>query len=477
MAKSLKSILLAVSGFVGLLGLALVILLIIVDTNSYKPKLEAAASRILGMEVRVGGRLSTSFSPGLLVTMEDVHLRNVGRDVASAKEASLGIDLLPLFRKEVQIGKIALKDLRINIERDSDGKFNFERPETTRGTLIALDLEKVSFSAGTLLYADKQSGDAFEAADCSLDAHRLRLFSRNSSDIMRNLSFTAELTCGEIRKKDFTVSDLKASTEAKNGVFDLKPVTMRVFGAQGSGSIRADFSGTVPFYNVHYSLPLFHIEEFFKTLSPQKVVEGTMDFSANLLMQGKTENEMKQTAHGEFSLRGENLTLKGHDLDREFSRFESSQNFNLVDVGAFFFAGPIGLAVTKGYNFASIIQGAEGRSEIRKLVSNWKVEHGMAQAQDVAMATNENRVALRGGLDFVNERFDEVTVALIDAKGCVKVRQKISGTFQEPVVEKPNVLMSLGGPALRLLKKAKDLFPGGECEVFYAGSVTPRKED
>lgn len=41
-------------------------------------------------------------------------------------------------------------------------------------------------------------------------------------------------------------------------------------------------------------------------------------------------------------------------------------------------------------------------------------------AQDVAMATKQNRVALKGGLDFVNERFDNVTIALIDARGCVK---------------------------------------------------------
>ena len=33
------------------------------------------------------------------------------------------------------------------------------------------------------------------------------------------------------------------------------------------------------------------------------------------------------------------------------------------------------------------------------------------------MATKENRIALKGRLDFVNRRFKEVTVALIDAQG------------------------------------------------------------
>jgi len=55
------------------------------------------------------------------------------------------------------------------------------------------------------------------------------------------------------------------------------------------------------------------------------------------------------------------------------------------------------------------------------------------------------------------------------------VRQKIRGTFAKPVVEKPSILKSVTGPAVRLLEKARDLFPGGICEVFYAGSVAPPK--
>jgi AsmA protein len=133
------------------------------------------------------------------------------------------------------------------------------------------------------------------------------------------------------------------------------------------------------------------------------------------------------------------------------------------------------LVVTKGYNFASIFRGSGGGSKIRTLVSDWKVERGVAHAQDVAMATNENRVALHGGLDFVNERFSDVTMALIDAKGCARVLQKIRGTFQKPLVEKPSILKSVTGPAFKLFKQGRDFFPGGECKVFYAGSVAPPK--
>jgi len=473
MSKSLKIILFTVGVFVGLVVLVALTLLLFVDANAYKPRIETAASKALGMEVKVGGRLGIGFFPGLLVTLQDVRLRNRGVDVVSAPGARLRIDILALFQQEIRIGEIALMHPRISVERDRDGLFNFEKAQAAEEALPALVLEKISISGGTFLYADKQSGEGFEAGDCNLDVHRLRFARRKGRDITKNLSFTAELACGEIRKNDITVTDLRFSANSKDGIFIFKPVSMRVFGGYGSGSIRVDLAGAVPVYHVVFSISQFHIEEFLKTLSPDKVAEGLMDFSMNLSTQGRTANEMKQTAEGVLSLRGENLTLDGSDIDKTVSRFESSQNFNLVDVGAFFFAGPAGLAVTKGYNFASIFQGSRGRSKVQVFVSDWRVERGVAQAQDVAMATNKNRIALQGGVDFVSQRFNHVIMAVIDAKGCATVRQKIRGSFQKPVVEKPNILKSLSGPAVKLLKKGRDLFPGGECEVFYAGSVAP----
>ena len=475
MSKASKIILVAVGLAVALLVIAAAALRHFVDVNAYKPRLEAAASQIFGMEVVIGGPLRIGYSPNLFVTLEDLRIRNRGMDVVTAKEATLAIDFLPLLQRQIRIGKITLQHPTISIVRDRDGTFNVENPEAADRALPALDLAGIAVSNATLRYADKETGDGFEAGDCRVDVAHLQLAGGKSSDFMKNLSIAAKVACADIRASDFAASGLAISAAGTAGVFDLDPVTMRVFGGQGSGSVHADFSAAVPRYLARYSLARFRIEEFFKTQAPRKIVEGAMDFSANLSMQGKTVNQMKRTAHGAISLRGGNLTVHGSDLDQEFARFESSQNFNLVDVGAFFFAGPFGVAVTKGYNFATISQGSGGQTRIPTLVSDWKVEHGVAQAQDVAMATTKNRIALHGALDLVNERFDDVTIALIDAQGCATVQQKIRGSFDKPVTEKPNVLRSLAGPAIKLIKQARDLFPGGKCDVFYAGSVAAPK--
>lgn len=472
MSKSFRVPGLAIGALAGVLVLAAIALSLFLDANAYKPRLEAAISDMMGMKAEVGGRLGIGFFPDVLVTLNDVHIRNRGTELVTARVARIRVDFLPLLHKEVRIRQIALEHPNISIEKGRDGRFNFE-PETARARLPDLDLGKVSGSDGAFRYLDRQTGERFEAAGCSLDASHLGLSGRKGPGLMKYLTVAADIVCGEVRAKNLAASDLKFAVAGERGVLDFEPLSLRAFSGHGSGRMRADFTGAVPRYHVRYSLSRFHIEEFLETLSPKNLAEGPMDFSANLSMQGKTMNSLRQTMEGQFSLRGKNLILNGRDLDRQFARYESSQSFNLVDAGALFLAGPAGLVVTKGYDFASIFQGAEGRSQIRTVVSDWKVERGVAHSRDVAMATNENRVALQGRLDFVNQRFDHVTVALIDARGCIRAQQQIHGDFGKPVLENPSTVKSLTGPVASLLKKLGSFFPGGECEVFYAGSVAP----
>ena len=459
-------------GFAILLVLVMVTALLYVRARVSRPMMEALASNALGMEVRVGDRIATGIFPGLHVTLEDVEIRNRGASLVAAKEAQIWIDYLPLLRNDVRVGKIALSHAGISIERTQDGTYNFEKPGSPVASLPALDVASVTVSDGTLNYSNRQSGDIYEARHCSLDVDRLQLLG-GGQDFMKRLAITADVACDEFRRNELLLADLKFSIDGGNGIFHVAPVAMRLFGAQGSGTIEADYTKATPLHHVRYSLLQFRIEEFFRTQSPRKIAKGLMDFEADLTMQGNTVSEMKQTMAGHISLRGKDLTLEGTDLDKEFAQYAASQKFNLVDGGAFFFAGPLGLAVTKGYDFAGIFMGSGGSSELHTLVSDWRVERGVANAQDVAFATDKNRMALHGRLDFASERFADVTTALIDARGCAKVKQKIHGTFQKPVVERPNFLEAIAGPAVKLLKKARDVFPGGECEVFYAGSVAP----
>src|SRR5512132_586571 len=208
MANKRKVALVAAGGLFALLILAAAVLVLLVDVNALKPRLEAAASDALGMDVRIGGRLGIGLFPGFRITAEDVRIRNRGADVASAKESILGIEFLPLLHKEIRIVKVGMKRPRVSIEQDRDGRFNFESPEgeagrtpeEPEGMRISLAVGKVSLSDGAFFYADEKTGEVREAGAFSLAVSRLQFTGGKDPDFRKNLAFAAEFACREFRK-------------------------------------------------------------------------------------------------------------------------------------------------------------------------------------------------------------------------------------------------------------------------------------
>lgn len=468
--SKLRVILYGVGVLVGLLVLAQIALLLFFDANAYKDRIERVASRALGMQVKLRGRLSVELLPGLHIAARDIRINSRGTELVAIKHARVGIELLPLLWGELRLGAIHLTRPRIYIERDSGGRYNFERATgKPSGALPAFAIGHISLDDLALVYADRQRGDTIAASGCRLDLHHVQAPAGPTNKLAAKLTLAAWLACRSVERGNFTVSDLKLTTTAANGVFVLKPITLRLLGGDGAGSVRVDISQPVMRVALGFTLREFRAEELFHAAASKQVARGALDLSAELSLRGRTGREMVRSAEGTISLHGADLRLLDTDIDTALARYESSQTFGLLDVGALFFAGPIGLVATKGYSFAALARDARGDTHIGKLVSDWNVTASVAHAHDVALATRANRLAVQGRLDFVNERFDEVTIAVIDANGCAKLRQTIRGPFQNPALDKPSVLASIAGPAVRLFKK----IAGGQCQAFYAGSVAP----
>jgi AsmA protein len=471
MSKSSKRILLAAAGAAGLAVVAVVGVAVHLLATA-KPRIAALASDALGMDVAVDGAVTVSVRRGLEIALKDVHLRKCGVDLAAVQEVNVGVAMLPLLHREVRILALRLTAPQIAIEHGGGARAAAGCPAAS--AVAPPPLASVVVSGGRIRYTDAPSGRFAEGVDCDAEIADLQLAGADASAVLKHLSLAAKVTCRELRTGDFAATAVAVTVAAKDGVADLDPVSMRAFGGQGSAKIHADFTGATPHYRVRYSLAQFRIEDFFNSLSLPHAGQGSLDFGATLSLSGTGPDEWLRSLAGEASLRGVDFRLAMGDVDQRFARYESSQNFNLVDVGAVFFLGPIGLGITKGLDLARNFQGTASDTSFQVLVSNWQVERGVAHAQDVAAATKKNRIALRGGLDFVTGRFDDVTVALVDAKGCPQVRQRVTGPFLAPVVEQPSVLKSLTGPERRLIGRVRTLL-GKKCDVFYSGSVAAPK--
>ncbi len=470
-----KKVFFITTGVIALVVFAIIVALLH-NMQAYKPQIEAAASNALGMDVRIKGRLGIALFPEFGISLKDISVRNGGADVATIEKMRIGLKLIPLWRREVQISRVGLIKPVFSIVRYKNGIFNFEKPGSTlSGKPLAV--KKISISRGRLVYSDEQSSKRIEADDFDVTMRNLSYSGTEGTEPFKNASFAGNIRCKTLTINNFTLTNLVMRTAGGKGILDVNPVSMDIFGGTGKGSIHADVTGLSPHYRVITTFNRFRIEELIQRFSPgkipQKSIEGTVNFSADLAATGRSADEVKRSLSGDLSLNGEDLMLYSIDIDALVAKYERSQNFNLVDVGAFFLAGPFGPVLTKSYNFGSLYEESQGgKGIIKKLVSIWKVKKGIAEATDVALASKNHRIAMKGGLNFINDRFIDVTVAVLDKRGCAVYSQKVHGPFGKPQIDKASIFQSITGSVSNALEDAWKFIRGEKCRVFYSGSVT-----
>ncbi|MGC1453785.1 MAG: AsmA family protein, partial [Nitrospirota bacterium] len=389
---------------VGAVSLALLL-----NIQAIKPRIEAAASKALGMDVHIKGRLGIDLFPGFGLSLKGVSVQKKGADVVTVEKMRIGLMLIPLTKHEVRLSRIGLLKPVFSIVRYKNGRFNFEKPERSLIERL-LTVNRISISEGNLVYADESSSERIKVDDFDGTIRDLSYGRTEGAGPFRNISFGADINCKTLTINNLTLTNLVMRTEAGDGILDIDPVSMNIFAGTGQGNVHLDMTGALPRYRVITTLNKFRIERLIQAYSSgetfRKSMEGTVNFSADLTATGKSMDEVKRSLNGDVSLSGDDLMLNSIDVDALIPKYERSQNFNLVDVGAYFLVGPFGPVITKSYNFGSVYEESRGgKGTIKKLVSIWKVKNGVAGATDVAFATKKYRIAMKGGLNFNNDQF------------------------------------------------------------------------
>jgi AsmA protein len=322
-----------------------------------------------------------------------------------------------------------------------------------------------------MVYLDKKTGEKTELKGINLAIQDL-LIGNTAEEIIKNVSFSGNIDCKAMRKNDLKIDNIKSPIKAEKGVIRFIPLTMDIFNAKGEGNATVDKSKVDMVYKINLKVSKLDFIKLEESFGMEKVIGGKGDLNVSLTMKENGSHSLTSSMNGTFSLRGDNLVIYTMDLDEVLSLYETSQQINLVDLGAFFIAGPLSTVGLKGYRYWDVYNQTQGgQGVITQFISHWKIKDGMAGARDCALATHHNRVALIGTLNFVSERYDNVTVALLDDKGCAKFKQSISGSLGSPEVGAVSMVQSFAEPIFNLYRKTKRLFQSGRCEVFYKGSV------
>jgi uncharacterized protein involved in outer membrane biogenesis len=208
-----KKVLFILGGGAAALVLAVVVFALTFDINSYRPRIEAAASGATGLDVRINGKMGISFFP-FGVSAKDIHLSNKAAEIVFIENLKLGAELMPLLKKKLKVTSCELVNPAVTIVKDTDGKYNFESAEkkSSKGLGAAFSLNDLKLSKGVLVYLDKKTGQKTEFKDFNLAIKNLSSIVGN---LIKNASFTGSMDCKEVRKKDLKISNVKSPVKGR----------------------------------------------------------------------------------------------------------------------------------------------------------------------------------------------------------------------------------------------------------------------
>jgi AsmA protein len=473
----IKKLLLSFAVIITLCLTASLVLYFIIDLDSYKPRIETAASNAVGFDVMIKGKMGFILLPDLHVSLKDVKIKGRDTDIASLEKIKISLKLLPLLGGNVILDGIEITKPEISLVRFKNGDFNVteravKTTEAEKEDTVPFAIDKIIISKGDIVYSDRKAGTVTEMKGVDVTIKNLVTGNSGKQGFVQDVSFKGSLSLTKLTSHDLDLSDLEFRISAQEGLFHIELLPMTLFGGKGKGEVTFDVSGKTPSLKIQSSISKFNVEEFTYALLEKKHMEGASDLSLNLSLHGKNMSEAKETMSGHFSLNGDSIVTRNFDIDQILGNFRKTQEIGALDIGAFFLAGPLGTAATKGYGYEELYrQTGTGEGIVKKFVSSWKVEKGIAEAEDVAFASRENRLVVKGKVDLVNEKYEDFIVAVIDEKGCAELTQKIYGPLNNPQLKKTSIVKSAVGSLTSIIDKTAKLISGGTCEAFYQGSI------
>jgi len=197
MKRLLKWLLGGVMLLVGLVAVAALGLVLLVDPNDYREEIAAKVSQQTGREFRIDGDIAFSFFPWLGFEFGAMELGNAPGfgelPFARIASADARVKLLPLLKMQVQMDTVVLHGMTLRLQRSADGSSNWDDlvgaaesapAATDKGTTTARSPEKllaglaingIEVRDANVLWLDKQSGQQLELQHFALTSGAIRL--------------------------------------------------------------------------------------------------------------------------------------------------------------------------------------------------------------------------------------------------------------------------------------------------------------
>jgi AsmA protein len=191
MKKILKIVGIAVAAVIGLILIAAVVLLLVFDPNRYKPEIIQLVKDQTGRDLKIGKNIGWSFFPRLGIEAGGLELSNApgfGKEpFARVDAAGAHIAVLPLISGRIEIGRVYLHGLELNLAKNQAGRSNWDdlvaagetpapakpkTPSTGKLPIEGLAVGGLEIRRSGLVWRDLQSGSRMAVRNLELTTGR-----------------------------------------------------------------------------------------------------------------------------------------------------------------------------------------------------------------------------------------------------------------------------------------------------------------
>src|ERR1700728_1888356 len=128
--RALKLVGIVVGGLIALLIVVLLGIRLFVDPNDYKDRIARAVKNSTGRELVLSGQINLSVFPWIALELGPATLGNPPgfstEPFAAVQHVALRVKVLPLLRKELEIGRIEIDGLDLRLLKNAAGRGNWE---------------------------------------------------------------------------------------------------------------------------------------------------------------------------------------------------------------------------------------------------------------------------------------------------------------------------------------------------------------
>lgn len=473
-----QKVLLSIILFCAISIVAFFLIIKVIDFNEYKPRIQKAIKDNTGYELIIKGDITLSLSP-VGVRIFDIEVRNPQykseTSFATLGSFDVALEIAPLLKKEIKIKHVSFEKLNVMIEKNKDGRFNFDlvspkpksdkKPKEHNTTLEQDDdfplvnIKKIKFSEANLSYLDGETNTTSKAEKINLSVHDIH-FDAMKHNKLQGLFLKGDAQIEKLSHGAKFISDISMNLEMKDAIVAMENLKYILFDSTLQGSGKLDLSGKITKISLKHKVAELKLQPFSKALFGKELLDGQASGELKLACSLGDIQTIKSTLGGFIVLAGENVTLRGYDIDKIASALSDSTSFNLAN-----------LLLGVSGNF-------EGNSSVLKSVmAKVDIDYSEAKLTDVAFSSAKHRIALKGALQIIEEKFLDVKVALLDTKGCARFEQTIVGTFQKPKLKvDETTINTIANAALSLLGKSKNTQQeeakrDENCVPFYEGTI------